>query len=272
MRVLGEATGVTSAHVFENVGADGPSTHTRRLAGWESGRSQLDRRRPAARPSPACAPLPTLGRGARPWRRRQQPHQRPARRASVKRSPLQARSRFSRCRSSSRVAWWGFIGFEDAEHERDWSPAETEALRAAAGIVAAAIKRELAERDLRRRDAVLEAVSHGARTARRRAELARRCTPLPARARRGVRCEPLVPVRERSPRRWPADRKPAVRVGCGDDRAQLDNPVMQDMCFEEVGLARFAELGTRNELFTEQGERPTCRRAEVLRGSRRSSR
>src|SRR6185503_3885475 len=39
MRVLGEATGVTSAHVFENVKADGPSTHTRRLGGWESGRS-----------------------------------------------------------------------------------------------------------------------------------------------------------------------------------------------------------------------------------------
>ena len=38
MRVLGEATGVTSAHVFENVRSDGPSTHTRRLAGWESGR------------------------------------------------------------------------------------------------------------------------------------------------------------------------------------------------------------------------------------------
>ena len=30
---------------------------------------------------------------------------------------------------------------------------------------------------------------------------------------------------------------------------ELDNPVMQDMCFEEVGLERLAELGARNELF-----------------------
>ena len=39
MRVLGEATGVTSAYVFENLEVDGPATHMQRLAGWASGRS-----------------------------------------------------------------------------------------------------------------------------------------------------------------------------------------------------------------------------------------
>ena len=58
--------------------------------------------------------------------------------------------------------WWGFIGFEDCERERDWSAAETDALRAAAGLIAAGISRERVERDLRRRDAILQAVSHSA--------------------------------------------------------------------------------------------------------------
>ena len=68
--------------------------------------------------------------------------------------------------------WWGFIGFEDCEQEREWSVAETDALRAAAGLVAAAISRERAERRLHRRDAILEAVSHAAASARRGDQLA----------------------------------------------------------------------------------------------------
>ena len=31
---------------------------------------------------------------------------------------------------------------------------------------------------------------------------------------------------------------------------ELDNPAMQDMCFEDIGLNRIAEISTRNELFT----------------------
>ena len=38
------------------------------------GPEQFDGRRPTARPCPACPPLPTLGRGSGPRRRRQQPH------------------------------------------------------------------------------------------------------------------------------------------------------------------------------------------------------
>ena len=42
---------------------------------------------------------------------------------------------------------------------------------------------------------------------------------------------------------------------------QLDNEDMQDMCYEEVGLGRLAELGARNEVFTGKvKELPSCER------------
>jgi PAS domain S-box-containing protein len=42
--------------------------------------------------------------------------------------------------------FWGFIGFDDCLREREWSPAEVDGLRAAAGILGAAIQRERVER------------------------------------------------------------------------------------------------------------------------------
>jgi PAS domain S-box-containing protein len=44
--------------------------------------------------------------------------------------------------------WWGQIGFDDCETEREWPPAERDALRAAAGVLGAIIHREQAESDL----------------------------------------------------------------------------------------------------------------------------
>lgn len=38
--------------------------------------------------------------------------------------------------------WWGWIGFDETAIERRWTPAETDALRTAAGILGAAIQRE----------------------------------------------------------------------------------------------------------------------------------
>jgi PAS domain S-box-containing protein len=38
--------------------------------------------------------------------------------------------------------WWGYMGFDDCVHERRWSPAEVDVLRAAAGILGAAIRRQ----------------------------------------------------------------------------------------------------------------------------------
>ncbi|HMZ06149.1 MAG TPA: ATP-binding protein [Anaerolineales bacterium] len=42
-------------------------------------------------------------------------------------------------------AWWGTIGFDDFENEREWDMAEMEALKIAAGILQAAIQREKAD-------------------------------------------------------------------------------------------------------------------------------
>ena len=41
--------------------------------------------------------------------------------------------------------WWGFMGFDDCAQEREWSSAEVGALRAAAGILGAALHRERIE-------------------------------------------------------------------------------------------------------------------------------
>jgi PAS domain S-box-containing protein len=45
--------------------------------------------------------------------------------------------------------WWGSIGFDDCEQERDWTGAEVEALRVAAGTLGAAIRRQVVERSAR---------------------------------------------------------------------------------------------------------------------------
>lgn len=45
--------------------------------------------------------------------------------------------------------WWGFLGCDECRHERDWTPAEVEALRAAGGALGAAIERTMLEQDLR---------------------------------------------------------------------------------------------------------------------------
>src|SRR5581483_3668218 len=45
--------------------------------------------------------------------------------------------------------WWGLIGFDDCAHEREWSQVEIDALRAAAGVLGAAIRRRLDEEHVR---------------------------------------------------------------------------------------------------------------------------
>jgi PAS domain S-box-containing protein len=42
--------------------------------------------------------------------------------------------------------WWGTIGFDDCAGEREWNPAELDALRTAAGILGAVVERRRAER------------------------------------------------------------------------------------------------------------------------------
>ena len=40
--------------------------------------------------------------------------------------------------------WWGFMGFDDCERERAWSPSESDALKVAAGMLGAALSRSRA--------------------------------------------------------------------------------------------------------------------------------
>ena len=47
--------------------------------------------------------------------------------------------------------WWGFMGFDECAHDRTWSTAEVDALKAAARLAGAAISRDHADRELRRR-------------------------------------------------------------------------------------------------------------------------
>lgn len=49
--------------------------------------------------------------------------------------------------------WWGFIGFDEAKWERQWSPAEEDALRGAAGILGGAFERRRSERALNQSEA-----------------------------------------------------------------------------------------------------------------------
>ncbi len=45
-------------------------------------------------------------------------------------------------RSDALIEWWGVIGFDDYTQERQWSPAEVDALKIAAGLLGAAIQRQ----------------------------------------------------------------------------------------------------------------------------------
>ncbi len=248
MRVLGEATGVSSAFVFENVAGDDGVPLSLRRAGWASdGISYVDDPRLGhLRPAPHFARWAELLAAGE------------AISSHVRDLPDDERETLELIDALSVVAvpifvdgaWWGFIGFEDCERERDWSRAETDSLRAAAGLVAAAVNRERAERDLRRRDAILEAVSHGARQL------------VAAPSWRDAAPRFLQELGEASG----ASRSYLFENGVRDDgrriasrcfewtapgiTPELDNPVMQYMCFEDVGLTRMAEMGTRNELFT----------------------
>ena len=146
--------------------------------------------------------------------------------------------------------WWGFIGFDDCRRERVWSAAETDALRAAAGLISAAVHRDLTERGLRRRDAVLEAVSRSAE--RLVAEPSwRDAAPLLLRelgeATEASRSYLFEAKMQPDGRRTVSQRFEWVAPGI---TSELANEVMQDMSFAEVGLARLEQLSLLNESFS----------------------
>jgi PAS domain S-box-containing protein len=55
--------------------------------------------------------------------------------------------------------WWGMIGFNECLNEREWSPAELEALKTAASTLGAAILRERAEQSLRKSEQKLRSLA-----------------------------------------------------------------------------------------------------------------
>lgn len=56
--------------------------------------------------------------------------------------------------------WWGFIGFDDCSKERIWSVAETEALKAAAGTLGAAIQRSQFEGALQESEGIYRSLTN----------------------------------------------------------------------------------------------------------------
>ena len=56
--------------------------------------------------------------------------------------------------------WWGLVGFDECLRQRDWSPAELEALKAAASILGAAFLRERAEKALKASEEKLRSLSY----------------------------------------------------------------------------------------------------------------
>ncbi len=161
--------------------------------------------------------------------------------------------------------WWGFIGLEDCEREREWSAAETDALRAAAGLVAAAVGRERSARDLRRRDAILQAVSHAAESLvaepswhNAAGELLEQLGVAAATSRAYLfECAFRADGKRVASQRfeWVAD----------GVAAQLANPELQDLCFEEAGLGRLEQVLCLNGLFAADVKDLPPLRADALR-------
>jgi PAS domain S-box-containing protein len=247
MCALGEATGASRAYVFENVDGGGDVPFTIFRAGWFSGDMPAidDPRLGHVRPAPHFPRwATTLAAGE-------------ALSSHIRDLPPDEREVLELVDALSVVAvpvfvdgaWWGFIGFEDCERERDWSAAETDALRAAAGLVAAGVSRERVERDLRRRDAILQAVSHSA--GRLVAEPTWRDAVDDLLERLGIAAEASRAYLFECDLRPDGKRIASQRFEWVADgiTAELDNQFMQDMCFDEVGLERLGRVGERNELF-----------------------
>ena len=248
VRVLGEATDSNRAYVFENVPGDGAVPFALRRTywceqGWEA--TVDDPRLGHLRPAPHFPRwAEELGRGATVT-------------GVAAGLPADEREAFALLSVLAVVAvpvfvddvWWGFIGLEDCEREREWSAAETDALRAAAGLVAAAVGRERSARDLRRRDAILQAVSHAAESLvaepswhNAAGELLEQLGVAAATSRAYLfECAFRLDGKRVASQRfeWVAD----------GVAAQLANPELQDLCFEEAGLGRLEQVLCLNGLF-----------------------
>ena len=228
------------------------------------GPEQFDGRRPAARPSSILPPTSLAGPRCSAAAMSSAATSVTCPRTSAKRSHSQARSRFSRCRSSSRV------GGGASSASRTPNTSATGASPRPRRFEQPPGSSQLRSRVSRPRATCVAATpcSKPSVTARERLVAApnwRDAAPgflQELGEASGASRSYLFENSVREDGRLIASQ----RFEWADDTTapQLANPVMQDMCFEEVGLERVAELGARNELFTGQGEGPACRRAEFF--------
>jgi PAS domain S-box-containing protein len=248
VRALGEATAASRAYVFQvSRRADGCWLADRCFGWTESGAADL--------PNPVTEALCLEEAGLARFAELSAGNE--VYSAIVRTLPAEERALFERQSIRSLVTvpvfvhgeWWGFIGFDDCFAEREWSAPETDALRTAASVLAAAIQRDRAERGLRRRDAVLEAVSHAAERLVA-APSWRDAAPILLRelgeATGASRAYLFETGRRADGRRIASQSFEWVAPGI---TPEIDNQVMQNMCFAEVGLARFEERCESNELY-----------------------
>lgn len=165
MEHLGRAAQVSRAYIFENESDDDGTLWTTQTHEWVASgvTSQID--------NPNMIRMAFDGggfdRAAETMRRGEiiadNVRDRPAR----ERSELEAQGILSLVMVPIFVdgRFWGFVGFDECLRERRWSPAEIDALQAAASTLSAAIQRQHAEEQLRDQEAqyrqVFEATGDG---------------------------------------------------------------------------------------------------------------
>lgn len=145
---LGEATGVSRAYLFKNEAGPGGATLTTQLFEWVASgvAPQIENprlQRMSYRATGFDRWEDTLGRG--------EPIYGPVRELPPSEVGL-LESQQIRALAVVPVitheGWWGFIGFDDCVHEREWSSLELDALKIAANLIGAAMELERARREL----------------------------------------------------------------------------------------------------------------------------
>jgi len=145
---LGRATGVSRVYVFENhVGPDGALLTSQRYEWVAPGIApQID--------NPAMQDFPARASGFARWEEtlgRGEPvcgHVREFPKSEQEVLVAQDIKSIAVVPIYVGEEWWGFLGFDECAAERDWSAAEVDALKTAAGILGAAIQRRRATQAL----------------------------------------------------------------------------------------------------------------------------
>ena len=153
LRDLGKATGVDRVYIFENHKGEYGELLTSQRYEWvaEGSRAQIS--------NPALQSFSFTRAGFTRWAELLGHNE--IVKGHVKDFPEAERKVLSALRMVSVLVvpifvgddWWGFIGFDETQWEREWSPAEEDALRGAGGILGGASERRRVEEALRNSEA-----------------------------------------------------------------------------------------------------------------------